>query len=45
MTKLVICEKPSVVKSIASVLGAREREDGCISCEQSTLAFSMKQIF
>lgn len=29
MSKLVIAEKPSVGKSIADVLGANEREDGC----------------
>ncbi|MCD7771553.1 MAG: DNA topoisomerase 3 [Oscillospiraceae bacterium] len=28
MSKLVICEKPSVAMSIAKVLGARERRDG-----------------
>lgn len=26
--KLVICEKPSVAKSIASALGAKSRADG-----------------
>ena len=29
MSKLVICEKPSVAKSIASALGASSRADGC----------------
>ncbi len=29
MSKLVICEKPSVAKSIASALGAKSRADGC----------------
>ena len=29
--KLVIAEKPSVAMSIAAVLGAKEREEGCIS--------------
>jgi len=29
--KLVIAEKPSVARSIAVVLGAKEREEGCIS--------------
>ena len=28
MSKLVICEKPSVAKSIASVLGVTSRADG-----------------
>ena len=27
--KLVICEKPSVAKSIASALGVTSRADGC----------------
>lgn len=30
MHRLVVCEKPSVAQSIAAVLGARERKDGCI---------------
>ena len=29
MSKLVICEKPSVAKSIASALGVTSRADGC----------------
>ena len=29
--KLVICEKPSVAQTIAAVLGARERGDGCVA--------------
>ena len=29
--RLVVCEKPSVAKSIAAVLGAKMREDGCLS--------------
>ena len=29
--KLVVCEKPSVAKSIAAVLGARQRRDGYLS--------------
>ena len=28
--RLIVCEKPSVAQSIAAVLGARERGDGCI---------------
>ena len=29
--RLVVCEKPSVARSIAAVLGARERGDGFLS--------------
>ena len=29
--RLVVCEKPSVAKSIAAVLGAKMREDGFLS--------------
>ena len=29
--RLVVCEKPSVARSIASVLGAGRREDGFLS--------------
>ena len=28
--ELIIAEKPSVAQSIAAVLGAKERKDGCI---------------
>ena len=31
MNTLIICEKPSVAKTVASALGARERKDGYIA--------------
>ena len=33
--KLVICEKPSVAKSIASALGVTSRADGCFEGERA----------
>ena len=35
--RLVVCEKPSVARSIASVLGACRREDGFLSDRKSVV--------
>ena len=35
MAELVITEKPSVARSIANVLGAREKHEGYIELEQT----------
>ncbi len=33
--KLVIAEKPSVAKSIADVIGSKERKDGFLPCKSA----------
>ena len=41
--KLVICEKPSVAKSIASALGVTSRADGCFEgCGSPVATFAAK---
>ena len=37
--KLVICEKPSVAKSIASALGVTSRADGCFEGNGRMMTF------